>query len=291
MDPHAHLYTEPGSLSTFPGARAAKSVCSAAVPRIHAVELEDLPWFPRAIRDAMTDYLGFLGNLSTAPYERFTERLHRAMAATGEREILDLCSGGTGPLPAIVRLLEDRHGYAVRARMTDLHPNLGQFERARAASHGRIDFVPDPVDATAVPAHLSGFRLISNALHHFRPEQARALLGDAVAQGRGIAVFEALTRSLPAALTILSSPLLVLATTPFIRPRHWRRLVWTYAVPVVPVACLWDGLVSVMRIYSPEELHELVTAVPGSDGYVWDIGRLPVARSPMHITYLIGRPR
>jgi small-conductance mechanosensitive channel len=151
--------------------------------------------------------------------------------------------------------------------------------------------VAEPVNATQVPAHLGGFRLISNALHHFAPEQARALLADAVAQRRGIAVFEALSRSLLTALGILPSPLIVLATAPFIRPFHWSRLLWTYAVPVVPLACLWDGMISVLRIYSPEELQALVAEVPGSDEYVWDIGRLRVARAPARITYLIGRPR
>ncbi|HWN66477.1 MAG TPA: hypothetical protein VNM90_02495, partial [Haliangium sp.] len=102
---------------------------------------------------------------------------------------------------------------------------------------------------------------------------------------------ELLSRSPLAALAILPSPLIVLATTPFIRPFHWSRLLWTYAVPVVPLACLWDGMVSVLRIYSPEELQALLADVPGSDEYVWDIGQLRVARAPAQITYLIGRPR
>jgi hypothetical protein len=104
-------------------------------------------------------------------------------------------------------------------------------------------------------------------------------------------VFEALTRSPLALASILPSPLLVLLTTPFIRPFHWSRLFWTYLAPVVPAACLWDGLVSVLRIYSPEELQRLVSEIPGSDDFVWDIGRLPVPGAPVRITYLIGRPR
>jgi hypothetical protein len=259
--------------------------------RIHAFELEDQPWFPRAIRDAMTDYLGYVGNLTPAPYQEFTARLHQAMAAMGERALLDLCSGGAGPLPTIMRLLDERHGYPVTARMTDLHPNLPRFEHARAASQGRIDFSAESIDATRVPAHLGGFRLICNALHHFRPEMARAILADAVAQGRGIAVFEALSRSLLTAVGILPTPLVVLATAPFIRPFHWSRLLWTYAVPVVPLACLWDGLVSALRIHSPDELRALVADIPGSDSYLWDIGQLRVPRAPASITYLIGRPR
>lgn len=259
--------------------------------RIHAFELEDQPWFPRAFRDAMTDYLGFLGNLSEAPYEGFVDRLFQAMSAMGEREILDLCSGGTGPLPTIVRMLERRHGYEVRARMSDLYPNRERFEHAREASGGRIDFVDQPVDATAVPATIGGFRLICNALHHLRPDMARAVLASAVAGQRGIAVFEALTPGLPGVLSVLPTPLVALLSAPLIRPFRWRRLAWTYLVPVVPVCALWDGAVSALRIYSPGELRALVAGIPGGDGYVWDIGRIPVARTPVRITYLTGRPR
>lgn len=259
--------------------------------RIHAFELEDQQWFPRSIRNAMTDYLGFLGNLTPAPYQAFTAKLHEAMVATGEREILDLCSGGTGPLPTILRLLEEEHGYQVSARMTDLHPNLDKFEHARAASQGRIDFVAESVDATQVPERLGGFRLISNALHHFQPDMARAILADAVAKQRGIAVFEVLSRSPLAAAAIVPSPLLVLLTTPFIRPFRWSRLFWTYLVPVVPLACAWDGLMSVLRIYSPEELQGLVSEIPGSDSFLWDIGKLPARGTVVDTTYLIGRPR
>ena len=70
-----------------------------------------------------------IGNVTPLPYQRFTVRLHQSMEAMGERTILDLCSGGTGPLPTIMRLLEQQHGYPVRARMTDLHPNLTWLAR------------------------------------------------------------------------------------------------------------------------------------------------------------------
>lgn len=175
--------------------------------------------------------------------------------------------------------------------MSDLYPNRERFEHARAASGGRIDSVDQPVDATAVPASLGGFRLISNALHHLRPDMARAVLADAVASQRGIAVFEALTPGLPGILSVLPTPLVALLSAPFIRPFRWRRLAWTYLLPVVPICGLWDGMMSALRIYSPGELRELVAGIPGQDGYVWDIDRLSVGRSPVRISYLIGRPR
>ena len=82
----------------------------------------------------------------------------------------------------------------------------------------------------------------------------------------------------------------VLAPTPFIRPVRVSRLLLTYVVPVVPLCTWWDGMVSCLRAYSPEELSGLVESLPDND-YLWDIGRLPVAGAPISLVYLIGRAR
>jgi hypothetical protein len=53
-------------------------------------------------------------------------------------------------------------------------------------------------------------------------------------------------------MTLVSYVLL----TPFIQPRAWWRFMWTYLVPVVPLATCWDGVVSFIRGYSPQALAE-----------------------------------
>jgi hypothetical protein len=59
---------------------------------------------------------------------------------------------------------------------------------------------------------------------------------------------------------------------------------------VVPLCTAWDGVVSCLRAYEPEELSELVGSLPSND-YVWDIGRMPVPHVPTELTYLIGYPK
>ena len=46
------------------------------------------------------------------------------------------------------------------------------------------------MSATAVPARLSGFRTMFTSFHHFKPEQAQAILADAVRNRCGIGIFE-----------------------------------------------------------------------------------------------------
>jgi hypothetical protein len=238
----------------------------------------------------MTEYLGFVGGLVERPYLPFVQRLRSAMQMTGTRRIVDLGSGGGGPLPLIVRLLAEREGYEVTAQLTDLHPNVERLERIAADSNGRLVVVTRSVDAAAVPADLEGFRLLCNSFHHMHPELARGILADAARKRQGIAVLEVLDRSLAGFAAVLIAPLLVLFVTPLIRPFRWSRLFFTYVAPLLPFFVLWDGLVSVLRLYRPDELRALLSGIP-SDGYAWDTGLLSsgIPGGPKMI-YLVGQP-
>ena len=260
------------------------------MPRVQLFEFEDLPWFPRVVRECMTDFLSFLGQRGHLVYAGFAERLARALEATGDDTILDLCSGGGGPALSILGLLRKRSSAPFNLLLTDLYPNLPRFERAQVGGSGSIAFSEAPVDATAVPETLPGFRLICNAFHHLPPAMARKCLADAVAQGRGIALVEMADRSAASLFGVTLGTSAVLAVTPFIRPVRVSRLLLTYLLPIVPLCTWWDGIVSCLRAYSLEELERLVASLPGND-YVWDIGRLPVPYAPNTLVYLIGHPR
>ncbi|WP_437728725.1 class I SAM-dependent methyltransferase [Sorangium sp. So ce861] len=252
------------------------------------VELEDLPWFPSVLRDGGTAFLNFAERAS-GHARRLVGPLERALDATGETRLVDLCSGGGGPAAAIADELAKR-GRKVTVTLTDLYPNLPAFEHAARESRGAVVGRAAPVDATAVPAELTGFRTIFNAFHHFPPEQARKVLADAVAQRQPIGVFEVVSRELPMLLGILFTPLTVTVSMPFWRPFRWAWLLWTWLVPVMQAFALWDGLVSWLRIYSVEELRALVAQIDAPD-WVWDIGTVKLGDAPLHATYLVGYPK
>ena len=88
---------------------------------------------------------------------------------------------------------------------------------------------------------------------------------------------------------MLTSPLVVFAVTPFLRPFRWEYLFFTYVVPLFPLLVVFDGVVSALRIYSAEELKELVAGLR-DPGYRWDIGRFPLGSAPAQGTYVIGYP-
>ncbi|HSL18401.1 MAG TPA: class I SAM-dependent methyltransferase [Methylomirabilota bacterium] len=254
--------------------------------RVHLIELHELPGFPSVWRDLVTDFLSFFFRVFR-PYARAAPLLGEALAAAGSRRVVDLCSGAGAPVLSVLPELEALGRAPGSVVLTDLYPNLEAFRRAAAAGSGRVDFVAEPVDATAVPAHLGGFRTLFTAFHHFPPERARQVLEDARRDADGIAVFEFTERKLWLwAVPVLLIPLLAAACTPFIRPFAWRRLLFTYLLPVVPAVAGWDGLVSNLRTYSPPELLELAE-LDADDPFVWRAGRVP-ALGLSGITYLVG---
>ena len=260
--------------------------------RIHWFEIHDQPWFPAPLRDALTDILEAALHVGNN-YGTIVPRLRSALARTGAGRIVDLCSGGGGPWPRMYKLFagdEKEHQPGVSICLTDKFPNLQALERVRAESKNQIEFRAEPVDATAVPPDLCGFRTLFTSFHHFRPADARAILGDAVKQRAGIGVFEVTHRSVKALLLSLLAPLMVLVLVPFMRPFRWSRLLWTYLIPILPLVAFHDAVASCFRTYSPQELQELVRGIAGS-AYSWEIGEQQGPRSPLPITYLIGVPK
>lgn len=252
--------------------------------RLHLFEIEDQPWLPNGIRDALTDYLQFMTD-RTKPYSLVVPLLERAVELSGAKQITDLCSGGAGPWLSLQK--DWRQTASVKILLTDKFPNAPAFQRAKSVSNGAIDFVSETVDATDVPEKLSGFRTLFAAFHHFRPAQARAILNDAVKKRQGIAVFEATHRSALAIGLMFLMPFLALIFTPFIRPPRVSRLFWTYVLPVVPLIILFDGIVSCLRTYNPSELRAMTADLTQ---YEWEIGELKAKGAPFPVTYLIGHP-
>ncbi len=260
------------------------------MPRIHAFEFEDQAWFPGLIREYMTDFLSHMGGWSKIPYQPFTERLAEAMQRTGDQRVVDLCSGGGGPALVIAGDLSERLARPVGVVLTDLYPTPSRLERGRATLPSWVELEAQPVDAQDVPEKLDGFRLICNGFHHLNPEQGRACLQDAVHKRRGVAVIELAQRSPLSMVQIAFGTATQLVVTPFIKPFRWSRLFYTYVLPIVPLCTLWDGIVSCLRVYDPDELRGLISGLPESD-YQWECGRLRVPQMPTQLTYLIGTPR
>lgn len=263
--------------------------------RLHLVELEDLPWVPESIRDGGRDVLDLLF-ARAGFYRGLVDRLRALIEVTGERQLVDLCSGGGGGALAMRALLDARERGELRLLLSDRYPNAAAIARVRALGDPGVTYHPEPVDALAVPPAFRGIRTMYGALHHFTPEQVQRLVQSAVDDRAPLAFFDVAAspalRRLPLALApvagLLNLALLIpmpLVLTPFVRPFRWSRVVLTYALPAIPALFAWDGTVSAMRAYQPDELLALARATRGADDYAWEAARQGLA------LVLLGYPK
>ena len=257
----------------------------AIVKRLQLFEFHDLEWFPHSWRIMLTDVLQFSGRAFN-PYAPVVDKLKPVLESLNCHNIVDLCSGGSGPILPLQRLLTEKENYPVCVTITDKYPNLDAFRQIRAESKGTIMAMEAPVDATSPPEDLKGFRTFFTSFHHFDEPAARQILADATKKGAGIGVFECNRRSLLMHFAMLLSPLFILFITPWIRPFRWSRLFWTYVIPVIPLVTAWDGFVSNLRTYSPPELRRLAGSI-SQDNFVWDVGEMRTMVI-YRVTYLLG---
>lgn len=223
-------------------------------------------------------------------YAPIAPLIGRVLESTRSRCIVDMCSGGGGPWLELIRKFPGNARACLEIRLTDKYPNLRAFQKARAASENQIGFHAGPVDAMDVPAELRGVRTMFTSFHHFRPEEAQAVLQNAVDAGQGIAIFEVTRRAASTIGLMFLWAFAPFVITPSIRPFRWSQFFFTYLIPIIPVVFLFDGVVSCLRTYRVWELREIIARLTAAE-YEWEMGEHAGASARAPITYLIGYPR
>jgi hypothetical protein len=257
--------------------------------RLHLFEFEDQPWFPEVLRAGQMDYLRFMIS-GLGIYRPVAPLLAQALHDTQQPQLLELGAGAGGGTETVLAALRQQPTAPpnLHLLLTDLYPQPTAWADVTRRTAGAIQGHAAPVNALAVPTDLPGFRVIFSAFHHFAPPQAEALLRDAVANGAGIGVFEGAGKSwleIGLALTVL--PVAQLLLTPFFRPFRLSRLVFTYLLPLIPLTTIWDGVVSIFRMYPPADLLALAQRADPTGRYRWQTGQLRHWWGP-RVTYLIG---
>ena len=255
--------------------------------RIHAFEFEDLHWFPRNLRNYITDFLQFGAN-ATNMYKEVIPIIQKGIDKSGNNTIIDIASGGGGGLLTIAGHLKKQNP-TLKVVLTDFYPNLEAFKRTQALAPETFEYFSVPVNAMEMPATLKGLRTQFLSLHHFRPLEVKAILQNAIDIKQPIAIFEGQQRTVKSMIPMLFSPFSVLLTTPFIRPFKIGRLLFTYLIPVLPLVVMWDGIISVLRTYTVEELNSLILELSHHEQFDWDVG---IAKGkPLDVGFLLGTPK
>ena len=173
--------------------------------------------------------------------------------------------------------------------LTDKFPNIPTYQLIKERTNHQIDYCDLSVDVFHVSKDLRGFRVLFSAIHHFKPEQVREILENALQANAPVAFFDGGEKGIiPILGLILVHPILFLVLTPFFKPFKISRLFFTYILPFIPLYTIWDGIVSILRMYKPEELRQIAESLH-AESYVWKSGKTK-NRFGIRATYLIGYP-
>lgn len=240
------------------------------LPRLQLFEFNDAPWAPKLLKETIIEALSRAirwGRLM----DGLVEPLAKCLEAAGTSKVLDLCAGAGGPALVLSEAMAQR-GHDVHFLMTDLLPQVAEWQAACAQAPSRLDSVSEPVDATNIPRALGEgrVRVIVNALHHFPPELARKVLRGACQNAPGVFIAESLVRNPLSFAAMAPAGLAALMATPVLaKDRHLQRALITWFTPLALAVSAWDGTVSSMRIYEPRELRAMVEDLPG---WTWTSG-------------------
>jgi hypothetical protein len=209
-------------------------------------ELEDLPWFPQALREFQTDHIGFLASRWHL-YDAFIA--YGGRVAPRWRPQVDLCSGSGEPAISLHQQL----GPFTPLTLTDLYPHRG------IRTPPGVTYQPHPVDARAVRVMPEMTYTMFNAFHHFPAAEQQQLVRRLRRGGAEAFLVEILEPTLACMVKVLLATTVgVLVLTPFVRPFRWDRLFFTYLLPVNVLTITWDGVVSVLRSRTASAFAQLL---------------------------------
>ncbi len=255
--------------------------------RRHLPELEDETWFPAYLRDMGTDYLQWIMNAGDA-YKDLVPTLQKGLARAKQKVVIDIASGGGGGWSKLGPRLQAADP-EVKVVLTDFFPHLEAFKALQAQDPSLFSYNEGSVDARDIAPSMVGLRTQFLSFHHFRPDDARQILQNAVDCKAPIMIVEVTERSVKQLIQFMFTPLLLFFLTPFIKPFKLGRLFFTYIIPILPLFITWDGIASAMRTYKPGEIEAMTRELRNGDSYVWEIGWH--GKGPRKVMVALGYPK
>ncbi|MEE1282697.1 MAG: hypothetical protein UHK60_10715 [Acutalibacteraceae bacterium] len=266
--------------------------------RIHWFEIMDFDWFPSFFRDIITDTIKISDK--NPIFNRIVPVIIKAMEKSKTNTVVDLCSGGGGPWFQLFHLIK-KEKPDFELKFTDLFPNKKTIDSIPPELRENIEYILEPIDATNVPKDLKGIRTFFGSFHHMRPEQAKQILEGVAKDKVGIVAGEVCMFPRDKAWLLLVFELLFF---PFYLLMYWimaikaikgtiltkiLRFIFIYPIPVIPLVMMWDSAVSAMRVYTKDDLENIIKDIK-VDGYVLEAKEIPPSRNQPAIHYCIGYP-
>ncbi len=264
-------------------------------PRMQLFECCDQPWLKGVWREAYMDGLDFLFKLGGV-YQNMHKPYTRWAQEAGHDHVLDLGSGNGGPAATMLKASEKTKMTMPHIILSDLHPDLGSFERLNREFPEKAGYRSDAVDALNLPdTNDTHPRLLSicSAFHHFPPAQAAQLIQNATKHADGLFIMEVFTRNLVTPIQPLFNLLPLMLAPFFARRFSFKKVLISTLIPILPLMIIFDGIISALRSYNEDEFFEMIPPET-RETWHWEFGRqryMGIFSAPYFFGYRKTSPR
>ena len=208
-------------------------------------ELEDFPHFPTLLRNFQTEFIGFVV-VRFNVYRAFIKYINSLTLP--RLPMIDLCSGNG---EAAIHVFKESN-YFSHLILSDKFPN-----KIPLNDH-KISYLAQSADVLEMKFQPGVCYTMYNAFHHFKDEDKRKVAQKINEVGARSFFVEILAPNLACLLKVLFITTVGnLLLTPLIRPFSFKRIFFTYIIPVNILIITYDGIVSVFKSRTVNEYRKL----------------------------------
>ena len=200
-------------------------------------ELEDFDWFPPILRKYQMELIGIMVS-QFGLYQGVAKMIKNDLIKQKISKITDLCSGSGFPA---IYVHEKINITALKSTLSDKYP------QQIIATPG-IYYAQSEMDVNDIELHKDTYYTMYNAYHHLEEGEQKQLIQKFLDKNGKLIIVEIVQPTLlNVVLVTLASTLGVWLLCPLIRPFEWRRILFTYIIPINVLTVLIDGYISILK--------------------------------------------
>lgn len=209
-------------------------------------ELEDFDWFPARLRQYQMEMIGILASYFGF-YKNVANMIKQDLVQNKISSVVDLCSGSG--LPAVY--------IHQKIRLKNLHTTLSDKYPQNLSQSLGVHYLPHSIDALHIPLEKENYYTMHNAFHHFNTDEQQKLIQKALDHNAHFKIVELVQPTLlNVVLVTLASTFGVWLLCPLIRPFDWKRILFTYIIPINVLTVLIDGYITILKSKTKQQYHD-----------------------------------
>jgi len=265
--------------------------------RIQLFEFEDLNWFPSSFRGYLTNLI-IVFHKVMGTKEVIVNLISEIKKTHSFSTIVDIGSGSGGVMPAVITTYNSQNKEdQAELILTDLYPNKTIGNRINNANQEKVSYLMSSLNATQMDQAPQGLKTMICSFHHMPKSVAKNILRSAQANLQPLLIYEIAENKLPILVWIALLPIslifvsiMTLILTVFVQPLRINQLIFTYCIPIIPLCWSWDAQASLVRIYTFEDIQELIGQF-NQNNYEWTIKQATKENGKKLGYYILGLPK